>query len=252
MYDRSRTVARDKFTVPYTVPSGTNTVDAIKLILARTFPNLQYDATTSTVNLTAPMVFNASDDPWQAATTLAQSIGFELYFNAEGWVVVAPPTDINASPAPAYSYIEGQGCTMTDVSSVYTDEPGFNGVIVTGASVGNELPPVRAEAWDMEPSSPTYRLGPYGEVPMFVTSQTVTTTADAQKTATALLKGQIGFASQLAVSAWSNPAFEAGDTVQVKRAQMNINGLYTVDSFNIPMLKANEQVVNVRRQIAVA
>lgn len=252
MYDRSRVVARDKFLVPYTIAAGTNVIDAIKLIIARTFPDARYDVIASTVTLPAPMVFNAADDPWAAVTTLAQSIGSEIFFDANGIVVVAAPPDVNAMPSPAYSYVEGPGCTMTDISSIYSDEPGFNGVIVTGASLGNELPPVRAEAWDMEPSSPTYRLGPYGEVPMFVTSQTVTTVADAQSTATALLRGQIGFASQLSISGWSNPAFEAGDVVKVVRTPMKVSGLYTVDSFTVPMLKENEQVVNVRQQTAVS
>ena len=252
MYDRSRTVSRDKFTTNYTVPQGTNVIAAIKIILGRTFPDLQYDTIATTLTTPAPMVFNASDDPWAACTTLAQSIGCEIYFNADGWLVVAPPTDIDALPSPDFTYIENQSCTMTDLQAVYADEPGFNGVIVTGASPSSEAAPVRAEAWDLEPSSPTYRLGPYGEVPQFVSNSTITTVAAAQAMADSLLRAQIGFASQLQISAWVNPAFEAGDVIQVERMAMHVTGLYTVDAFTVPLKKDGTQTVTLRQKRSVS
>jgi hypothetical protein len=252
MYDRSRTIARDKFTNVYTVPSGTNILTAIKLILGRTFADLEYDSITTPLATTAPQVYDTSDDPWQAVTKLAASIGCEIYFDTEGRVVIAPPTDIDALPAPDFTYIEGKRSTMMDLQSVFSDEPGFNGVIVTGESPGDEKPPVRAEAWDNEPSSPTYRLGPYGEVPMFITDSNVKTTADAQKMADSLLKQQIGFAAQLTITSWVNPTLEAGDVVEVQRPKMNVAGLYVVDSFNVPLRKDGAQRLGLRTKRQVS
>lgn len=246
LFDRSRTVARDKFTSVYTVPQGTNVVNAIKLILGRTFQDIEYDCISSPLATSAPMVFDTSDDPWQACIDLAVSIGCEIYFDVTGRVVLAPPTDIDALPNPDFRYVEGPSSTMTDLSREFTDEPGFNGFIVTGESVGDEKPPVRAEAWDNEPSSPTYRLGPYGEVPNFVTDSNVKTVADAQKMADSLLKGSIGFASQLSVSSWTNPALEAGDVVEVVRSKMGVSGLYAVDAFSVPLGKDGMQSLKLR------
>lgn len=248
MFDLSRTVSRAQFQVPYVVPAGTNVVDAIKLILARTLPDLTYDAISTTLTTTAPHVFDASTDPWQAVTELATSIGCDIYFNVDGWVVIEPPTDVDAQPQPSFTFIEGDGCTMTELQTLYSDDPGFNGVIVTGESVGDELPPVRAEAWDDEPSSPTYRRGDYGEVPMFITDQNVKTQADAQRIATSVLRGQLGFASQLTVTAWTNPTYEAGDVVQVERALSNAHGLFIVDAFTVPMRKDETQTVTVSQR----
>lgn len=251
MFDRSRTVSRDKFTNTYTVAQGTNIMAAIKLILARTFPNLEYDAISTALTTTAPLVYNTGDDPWKAATDLAKSLGCELYFDVDGQVVVAPPTDIDSLPAPDFTYIEGASSTMTDLQAVWSDEPGNNGVIVTGESVGDEKAPVRAESWDNEPSSPTYRLGPYGEVPLFVTDNNVKTVADAQIMADSMLKGMLGFSSQLNVTAWVHPALEAGDVIQVERAKLNITGLYTIDSFSIPLRKDGTQVLKLRQRRTV-
>lgn len=246
MFDRSRVVARDKFISTYTIDGGTNIVTAIKLIIARTFPDAEYDAVSTTLTTTSPKVYTSQDDPWTAASDLAKSIGCELYFDVHGWVVIAPPTDIDALPNPDFSYIEGPGCTMLDLTAEYKDEPGFNGVIVEGGSTGDELPPVRAEAWDMEPSSPTYRYGPYGEVPQMVSDTNVKFQADAQAMADALLKGYIGFSAALSISSWTNPALEAGDVIQVERQSMNITGLYAVDSFSVPLKKDGTQNIKLR------
>lgn len=247
-YDRSRTISRDKFTNVYEVAAGTNLLTAIQLILGRTFIDLEYDAISTALVTTAPQVFGTSDDPWEAVVKLAQSMGCEIYFDTEGRVVVAPPTDIDALPSPDFTYIEGQRSTMMDLSAVFTDEPGFNGIVVTGESPGDEKPPVRAEAWDDEPTSPTYRLGSYGEVPMFLTDNNVKTEEDAQRVADAMLKNQIGFAAQLSISSWVNPALEAGDVVEVRRPKMHVAGKYIVDAFNVPLRKDGTQNLKLRNK----
>jgi hypothetical protein len=251
-FDRSRAVARDKFTSPYVIAPDTNVVTAIKDILARTYPDLEYDAISSPVTTTASKVYDVGDDPWDEVTLLATSIGCEVYFDVEGRVVIAPSPDIDALPTADFTYIEGQGCTMTELTRVFTDEPGFNGVIVTGESPGDELPPVRGEAWDEEPTSATYRLGPYGEVPMFHTDQVVKTTEEAETVARQLLNSQLGFSSQLSITATVNPALEAGDVVEVVRAASHVSGLYVVDAFNVPLDKGGSQGLTLRQKRVTA
>lgn len=247
-FDRSRTVKRDKFTQPYVIAEGTNLLEAIQDILERTFPDLEYDAITTPLTSTAPRLYDAGDDPWSAVTELASAMGCEIFFDVDGNVVVAPPTDINALPAPDFSYIEGSGCTMTDLSRVFTDEPGYNGVVLTGESPGDELPPVRAEAWDEEPSSPTYRLGPYGEVPLFVTDQLVKTEEEAEAAAEAHLNAILGFSAELDITATVHPGLDAGDVVEVRRARTGINGLYAVDAFTVPLNRSGTQGLTLRQK----
>lgn len=249
--DLSRTISRNKFTSVYAVAAGTNVIDAIKGIVALTLPDVVYDTISTSITTTSPQVYDISSDPWQAITTLAMSLGCEAYFDARGVLVVAPPPDLAALPSPEFTYIEGQGCTMMSLSRVFTDEPGYNGVIVTGESPGDELPPVRGEAWDMEPSSATYRYGPYGQVPMFVTDQVVTTVEDATAEATSLLNAQLGFSSQLSITAGVNSAYEAGDVIEVSRARSHVSGLYVMDTFNIPLIGSGTQRLNLRENRSV-
>lgn len=247
-YDRSRTVTRDGFTVPYTIDAGTNLLDAIKAILERTFDGLEYDAMSTQMTTTAPKVYDASSDPWAACQDLAQSMGCDIYFDAVGRVVVAPPVDIDALPSPAFSYIEGPGCTMLALEKKYSDDPGYNGVVLTGESVGDDQPPVTSIQWDEEPTSFTYHNGPYGEVPYFLQDENVKTQDDADNAASSILKGLLGFSYQINLTAVLNPALDAGDVVAVVREASRVAGLYAVDGITMPFSAAETATVTLRQK----
>lgn len=251
-YDLSRTVARDKFTDVYVIPAGTNIIQAIKDILSQTFDDLQYDTISTTLVTTQPIVYDVSDNPWEKASLLARSVGCELYFDVDGWVVIAPPVDINALPSPDFTYVEGQGTTLLDLDKTFSDEPGYNGIVLTGESPGDELPPVRAVVWDEDPTSATYHLGPYGEVPQFVTDQNIKTQEDADSTAAQLVKGLLGFSYQLSVTSWCNPALEAGNVAQVVRPKSKVSGLFAVDAFNVPLAASGTQSLTLRAKVVTA
>jgi hypothetical protein len=251
-YDLSRTVSRDKFADLYVIPSGTNLVQAIKDLLARTFDDLQYDAISTTLVTTQPIVYDTVDDPWAKAGELATSLGCELYFDVDGWVVIAPPVDINALPTPDFTYVEGQGTTLLSLGKVFSDEPGYNGVILIGESPGDELPPVRSVAWDEDPTSATYHLGPYGEVPQSITDQNIKTQEDADATAAQLVKNLLGFSYSLSVTSWVNPALEAGNVVQVERAKSKVTGLFAVDAFDVPLASSGTQSLVLRAKRSTA
>jgi hypothetical protein len=251
-YDRSRTVARDKFIEPYTVAKSTNLITAIKAIIARSFPDAEYDAISTTMVTSAPLIFDANTSPWAAVTQLAQSLGCHIYFNSVGRVTIAPPPDIDALPGPDFTFVEGTGCTMTNIKSRFTDDPGFNGIVLTGASLGDEKPPVRVVVWDNEPTSPTYHKGPYGEVPDFVTDENVKTEAEATSAATSLLQGMLGFSDQVSITAWPNPALTASSIVQVERERSGVTGLYSIDAITTPMAAKDASAITVRRKRGVS
>lgn len=250
-YDYSRTIMRDKFTDVYTVSTGTTVIQAIKDIAARTFPDLNFDVFESTVTTATPLVFDANSDPWQAMNQLATSAGCEVYFKADGSLKIAPPVDIDHLPAPQWTFIEGRGCTMLDLDVVFTDEPGYNGVVLTAEAAGSDSPPIRSIVWDDEPSSPTYHLGPYGEVPMFVTDSTITTQADADAAAAAQLNQVLGFSSQISLTSFVNPALEPNDVIQVTRERSGVNSKFAIDSITIPLRAGGTSSVSARQKRVV-
>lgn len=246
-FDLSRTISRDKFKVPYVIAAGTNAMDALKDLAKQTFADVQFNAVTSSVATVAPLLFEAGGDPWEAMNGLARSMGCEMYFDVEGRLTVAPPNDINALPSPDFTYIEGQNCTMLDLSREYSDEGVFNGIIVTGESIGDQLPPVRGEFWDENPTSPTYRYGPYGEVPGFITDNLAKTADQCTAIAKSQLSLILGAASKLSITGIVNPSYESGDIVQVVREKSKVDGLYAVDAFSVP-LRSNTQALSLREQ----
>lgn len=245
-FDRARTIQRAKFLTPYTIASGTNIVSAIKEIVRRSFPEIEYDTISSPLATTGPLLFDANSDPWEAVHGLATSIGCLSYFDVTGRMAILPPNDVNALPSPEFTLIEGDSCTMLQLAREYSDEPGFNGVIVSGQSIGDDLPPVRGEAWDDNPTSPTYRKGPYGEVPTFYTDNQSKTNDQAATVARSLLAQYLGFASKVAITATVNPSYEADDVLEVKRERAGVNGVYTVESFTVPLKASATQSLTLK------
>jgi hypothetical protein len=247
-YDRSRTVQRDKFVVPYVIAAGANVLTAIKEIVKRTFPGIEYDSITTTLTTSGPMLLDTGSDPWEACNQLARSMGCEIYFDVLGRLVVAPPPDIAAQPAPDFTYYDSDGGHLMDLARDFSDEQAFNGVVVTGETPGDEKPPVRGEAWDDSPASPTYRYGDYGEVPAFITDNTAKTEEDCLKIAKAQLALLLGRPAALSISALVNPSYEAGDVVNVKLERAGIDGLFGIDAFNIPLSGSTTQRLALRER----
>lgn len=246
-YDRARTISRDKFKTPYVIATGTDVMTALKDIAKQTIADVLFDTISSSVLTTAPLLWEAGGDPWEAISTLARSLGCEAYFDVEGRLAVLPPHDINALPSPDFTYVEGERNVALELSREYSDEGVYNGVIVTGESVGDQLPPVRGEAWDENPTSPTYRYGPYGEVPLFLTDNLAKTADQCKQIAQTQLALILGAASKLAITGIVNPAYECGDVVRVKREKSKVDGLYSVDAFSVP-LRAMTQSLTLREQ----
>lgn len=241
-FDRSRTISRDKFKIPYVIPVGTSVMTELKNIAKQTFADVEFDTISSSVATTAPLLYEAGGDPWEAINALARSMGCEAYFDTDGRLAVLPPHDLNALPSPDFTYVEGEGSTMLDLTREYSDEGVYNGVIVTGESIGDQLPPVRGEAWDENPTSPTYRYGPYNEVPLFLTDNLAKTEEQCETIARSQLALILGAASRIAITGIVNPSYECGDIVRVKREKAKVDGLYSVEAFSVPLRSATQSL----------
>jgi len=254
-YDRSRAVSRARFTEAYVIPEGTNYATAIKALTQRAIPWLGEDdfVFMPTTWITPLLVFDVSDDPWTVATNMARSLGAVTHFNQDGKQVLHPEPDPIATPSQ-WDYVEGEDANVVEVLKDLDDDGAYNGVIVTGASVNNAVPPVRAEAWDIDPASPTYydptkpEASLYGPVPYFMDSQYVVTTQQASDAAQGNLSRVLGVLEQVDFSATPNPAHEGGDVVHIKRAQAKIDDIHIIDSFTIPLSFGSAMQGNTRKR----
>lgn len=229
--DRARTVQRARFTDFYRVPSGTNYATAISNILTSRIPTITTSFTTVTYQ-TGELLFEAGDDPWEAAVDMAQAVGMELYVDPLGVFVLRPEPNPAGDPVVA-RYTEGTGGGLLAIQKILDDEGTYNHTIVTGEKTENTVP-VRAEALDINPSSPTYVYGPYGDVPTFFVSKMVTTTAQAQAAADALLRRKLATLETVDAAVVANPAHEGGDVVYLESARLGVADNYVTDRFELP------------------
>lgn len=244
-FDRARRVSRARLTDYYVINFGTNYAAAIQTLIASRVPGLSYNfaPTTSTTPL---LVFDPQSDPWEKAQEMAASIGMEVFFDRAGICVLRPVTDPASSPVVA-TYDEGDSSTILSVTTLLTDEKTYNHIVVTGEGAGTTAP-VLAEATDDSPTSPTYILGPYGDVPNWITSGYILTLAQAREAARAALIRQIGLVEQINFSAIVDPTITVGDVVTLTSATAQIDARYVIQSMTIPLTVEGSMTATTRRR----
>ena len=235
--DRSIRIQKAQWYDPYQIASGTSLSSAISLLLSDRWSDVEtnFQSTTQTVPSTVLGLDSggSSRDPWADALRLAQAGGFNLYFDGEGFAVLAPvpdPTD----QTPVEVYEEGPEAMVLGVQRRISSDNTFNGVIVSGEGT-SVRPPVRATAWDEDPASPTYRYGLFGERPAFISSPLVTSTVLAGQVAVAELAKLKGAEENVDWNQITDPSLDAGDVIQVTNTGTRLNKVLVIDKLSIPL-----------------
>lgn len=238
-YDLSRQVSRAKPVVPLVITAGTKYTDAIVRVVSGGLPALvarrvcvdlaQVVVSTQTTPL---IVIDEQADRWAEASKMATAIGYELWFGPNGGLVLRPAVN-PARAAPVVRLVEGE-TALLGVTRSASDDPGYNGVVLHATS--STLPaPIRSVVWDEVRDSPTYHLGPYGEVPLFIDSEYVATQAQADAAAKVELVRQLGSTDRVPVTLLPDPSLEPGDVAVIKRARSGVDGTYVFDELTLPL-----------------
>lgn len=253
-YDRSRTVSRARFTDTYVILRGADYGIAIHDLIHSRLPWLDYDAdfdfmdtadirdaTGASTWYTPGIAFDAQDDPWEKATEMANAIGAELFFRPDvtapsGAKCVLRPEPLTQYEEPVFRYTDHEDCLIEHVKRDLDDESAYNGVIVVAEDT--DLPrPLRAEAWDTNPNSPTYydpqypELSVFGAVPFFMTVQYATQQSQVDRAARGNLEKRVGILENVQFTSIANFAHESGDVIQIERPELNVTGRFVLDVF---------------------
>ena len=231
--DLSVRIARAVWADPMQIAAGTNLAAAITSILQDRWPlvttNMPEALYSETLGAKATLGTSTSGDPWADACALAEAHGYILMFDADGVAVLR--TQPTAATVPVFSFAPGATALMTerDRETKLTDT--YNGVIATGE--GPEIAtPIRAEAWDEDPTSPTYRYGLFGQVPYLYSSSLLTTQAKAQAAADARLAQLLGRSTSLSWSQIVHPGLAPLDVVEVETTETK---RYILDAIDMPL-----------------
>ena len=231
--DRSLFISRAKWTEPYQMVSGTLEA-SLTAMLENRWADVETSFTTTNVTVNQ-VVFGTenSQDPWQDAVYLAQLVGYDLYFDVLGVATLRAFPSLDAATVVA-RYHEGEQTLITSLDRSMSSKETYNGVIYTieGSQVDT---PIRVEIWDEDTTSPTYRYGVFGDAPTFITSNVLSTEAEAIKAATSLLNTYRGAQENINWDSIVDPTLDVNDVVYVKTVGSKTDRLVIVDELDIPL-----------------
>ena len=232
--DRSIRIQRARFTDPYQIASGTAVETAIADLLRSRWADVQVDfpATGATVGARV-LGAGADSDPWRAAVDIAGAAGFDLAFDADGVVRMRAIPDPTATDADE-TYTDGADAVLLDVARGFDTSTSYNGIIASSEASDVDSP-VRAEAWDDDPDSPTYRYGAFGQVPKFYVSSFIRSADQAATAAAAQLQRELGRAEAVEWSQIVNPAHDVLDVVRLSRPALALDAMLLVDRLDVPL-----------------
>jgi hypothetical protein len=225
--DRSRLVSDARFEDVYQIAAGTNYATAIEELIDDGVSGLEF--LFPSVTFTTPLLtFAAQDDRWEAAQTMAKSIGHELLFDGLGRVVLRPEPTFTADPDATVA----EGVNMVSVNVKLDRVTAYNKVIATSVNAANGAQ-YRGEAADLDPASPTYYDGPFGRKPRFFASEFLASDEQCETAAASILASNLGVARSVDFSAVPDPRLECSDVVRVVRSALALDELHIIDSLSI-------------------
>lgn len=247
--DRGKKITRARFTSPYQIAAGTDLATAITALLQSRWPftPVSFGNVIGTINANIVYEAGPNSDPWKEARSLMADYGFDLNFDGNGTAraqVIPDP----ATSASVFDYGVDETNLILDATVSGTLERTYNGVIASGEGTGVTTP-VRAVVWDDDPSSPTYYLSGFGQVPYFYSSPQLTTVDQCTLAARTLLARVKGRAQGLAWNSIVNPALEPLDVVTA--TLRGSTSRVVIDQLTIP-LTAREEARAIARETEVA
>lgn len=232
--DRAAVVADNRWETPYVIAAGTNLATAIKDLIGSRLAGLTYNfaTTTRTTPLTVYEEGDRSGDPWSNAQDLARAGGMEVFFDALGGVVLRPVPDPAVDPV-VWEYLPGANSIQLAASNRLSTGDARNVAVVTGEGTGVATP-LRSVAVLTDPLNPL-NVNAFGRRPVFLTSPLITSQAQADEAARALLLRRAGGSEQLRFSAVGHPAHEAGDVVRVVNERAGLDDFAVLSRFRLPL-----------------
>lgn len=200
-----------KFTQATAYSSGTAIETAIKSI-AQAAGVTKFILPLTGHNLGKDYFFERGVTRWEAMKQIADGFGYELFFDAQGYLVMREYLDPITAPL-SYTLETGAYGTLVSYEKSLNDSRIYNHIVVTGESSDSTIIPVAAEATNNEPSSPT-RINKLGDRVYQYTSSFITTVSQAQDVANKYLKIHALEEFDLNFSSIALPWLEVGEIVQ--------------------------------------
>lgn len=242
--DYTKKMLTSKLTVSVQFPKGTPVEDVIKALAANSgITKFMLPITGKTVDATT--VFEKGDERWKVCKTLAETAGYDLYFDATGYLVMRQYLDPTTSPVE-YTFQTGANVgNLISWSKSSNDSRVYNHIVVTGdeqteVQLDGTTSIIYAEAKNTAGDSPT-RIARIGDRTFFYSSPFFTSKEQAQSVANSWLSLKALEEFNMSFDALVVPWMEGGSIVEIldpNRTDYEPTR-FLLDSFSIPLpLKA--------------
>lgn len=239
-------VQGQSLTVPYTTTGAASHVAAITALVTGAL-TVTVDSSGVTHDTTpATKSWDVGADRWAACRELATAIGAEVFFDAEGTLIIRDvPTDA-VSATPVWEVAAGPGGVLVGDDLSMSLSGVYNGVLCqSDGNATDGTAPASALVVDSDPTSPTRWGGPIGKRPKLVKSPLYKDVSMCTAAATALLPKVLGPNRSVSLKSVPNPALEPGDCIRV----VHLDGtaeLHIVESITIPLDPSGDFVITTR------
>lgn len=173
---------------------------------------------------------------WDAMKQIAEAFGYELFFDAQGYLVMREFLDPLQAPLSATLQTGPSVGNLASYDKSINDTRLYNHIVVTGESSDSTILPVMAEAKNTEPSSPT-NIDSIGDRVYQYTSSFITTTQQAQDVANKFLKIHALEEFDLNFNAIAMPWLEVGEIIEFidPRPSAGQPTRFLLSSINVPL-----------------
>ncbi|MBB1253165.1 DUF5047 domain-containing protein [Streptomyces sp. OF3] len=202
-----------RFEAPYSTRGSTAAVTSITALIRSVIPGAVITSTAPNTALGA-RTWDAQDDRWDAIQEIATAVGADVWAGPDGVFHIAPLAEV-ATADPVWEIAAGDGGALIEAGGGWSRQGIYNVVVAEGENLEENVPPVSATVEDDDPGSPTWVGGPFGRVPRFYASPTLTTVNAATTAALKLLREAVKPSATADITSLPNPLLEPGDVVRV-------------------------------------
>lgn len=234
--DRMQAVVDAKVVVPVMFASTATVGTVFGILVGQVYPDatITYDWDAADDELGAAQVVTTDTDRYQTLSDLATSRGKVMYFDYQGKLQVKSKP---GTGSPVWHVDAGPGGVQVSAGRTLARDGVYNAAVVTSDGASDTAPPL-AIAYDNDPASPTYFHGPFGQVPQFWSSPTVTTAAQAAAAAVLVLGRSLALPMQCAFTAIPNPGLEPMDVISIDY-MTGSDPPFMVDTLTFPLTAAD-------------
>lgn len=236
--DRLKLAVKSRVITPEVYDSGTPVGDVLKAIAQAAGMGADlYAMDDGGKALAADRFLDPGLDRVEAMKTLAHDYALDLYVDADGLLTCHPSITSLDAVSPVYGLSRGSDAIMLGLVKELSDDRLYNHVLVTGEAA--DLPPVSAEARDLNPASPAYNpidgTGPIGDRLYTYSSALIRDEQMAQEVADATLIRVALIEEAIRVPSVPHPALEVGDSVEVVEPASSTADEYLIDTLTMPV-----------------